>query len=201
MWITAAVCLGAGQAAAQASVEYGAAVTNIGGSVAAAQKAASAHLPSASLENVVGVNRRALGARASKEAVRPMSRSVPNSPRVPGDGKAAQKPASARLASASGEDVAGVNRHALEAHAGKDAAKLMLRSVPDSAWVRINGKVVGQTPLLIQVAPGIHQVEMESALREAAQTQVKLLPKERQEIQLTLVSRYPAHVQISWPRY
>ena len=146
--ITVALCLGAGNAAAQAIVEYGGAVANVGGTVAAAQKPVSAHLPSASVE-----------------------------------------------------DVAGVNRRALEAQAGKDAAKLILRSATKNAWVRIDGKVVGKTPLLLQVAPGAHKVEMEGTQRESGQSQVKLLPKETREIQLTLESRYPTHVQVAWPRH
>jgi len=146
--LTVAVFLGAGNAAAQAIVEYGAAVATVGGSVAGAQKPVSAHLSSATVEGIAGVNRRAL-----------------------------------------------------EAQAGKDAAKLMLRSAPRSAWVRIDGKPVGRTPLLLQVAPGVHKVEMEGVQGESAQKQVKLLPKERREIQLTLESRYPTHVEMSWPRH
>jgi hypothetical protein len=148
MWLTVLVCLGASNAAAQAIVEYGGAVANVGGSVAATQKPVSAHLPSASAEDIIGVNRRTL-----------------------------------------------------EAQAGKDAAKLMLSSVPKNAWVRIDGKAVGKTPLLLQVAPGIHKVEMEGGQRQSGQRQVKLLPKETREIQLTLESRYPTHVVVSWPRH
>jgi len=148
MWLPVLVCLGAGNAAAQAIVEYGGAVATVGGSVPAAQKPVSAHLPSASLQ-----------------------------------------------------DIACVNRQALEAQAGKDAAKLMLRSVPKSAWVRIDGKAVGKTPMLLRVAPGVHKVEMEGGQRESGQRQVKLVPKETREIQLTLESHYPTHVEVSWPRH
>lgn len=148
MRLTVVVFLGAGHGAGQAIVEYGGAVSSVGGTVSGAGTEASAHLPLRSVQDIVGANRRTL-----------------------------------------------------EAQAGKDAAKLMLRSVPKSAWVRIDGKPVGRTPLLLQVAPGVHKVEMEGVQRESVQKQVKLLPKERREIQLTLESRYPTHVEMSWPRY
>lgn len=91
-----------------------------------------------------------------------------------------------------------VNRQALEAQAGKDAAKLMLRSVPSKAWVRINGKPVGRTPLLLIVAPGVYSVQMEGSARaEAARQQVDLLPQETREVVLTLQSPYPTHVRMS----
>ena len=57
------------------------------------------------------------------------------------------------------------NRKALEDQAGKNAAKLMLRSVPDKSSVRIDGKPVGKTPLLLIVQPGVYVVEMEGGPR------------------------------------
>jgi hypothetical protein len=96
------------------------------------------------------------------------------------------------------EDPEAANRKALEARAGKDGAKLMLRSQPANASVRIDGKQVGRTPLLLIVAPGIYKVEMESLSSELAHQQVHVLPQESREVELVLKSRYPGHVTLSW---
>jgi hypothetical protein len=96
------------------------------------------------------------------------------------------------------EDTEAANRKALEARAGKNAAKLMLRSEPSKASVRVDGKPVGQTPLLLMVAPGVYKVEMEGLSTQVARQQVDLLPKETREVLLALQSRYPTHVQLRW---
>ena len=108
------------------------------------------------------------------------------------------KSPSAHLTARAAQDVEAANRKALEARAGKDAAKLMLRSEPDKAWVRIDGKPVGRTPLLLIMAPGIYKVEMEGTGMESGHRQVDLLPKETREVVLALESRYPTHVQLRW---
>jgi len=77
----------------------------------------------------------------------------------------------------------------------------MLRSQPDGAWVLINGKGVGKTPLLLILAPGVYRVEMHIAQREISQRQVDLLPKETREVLLTLAARYPSRVEVSWQRH
>ena len=88
------------------------------------------------------------------------------------------------------------NRQALEEKAGKDAAKLMLRSVPTGAKVQIDGKVVGKTPLLLILAPGGYKVEMQGTRNESGQRQVGLLPKESREVLLPLQHRYPSRVRL-----
>jgi hypothetical protein len=88
------------------------------------------------------------------------------------------------------------NRRALESHAGKDGAKLMLRSVPTKADVRIDGKLVGTTPLLLVLAPGAYKVTLDGERMSSAQRQVDLLPRETREVVLPLESRYPAHIQL-----
>jgi hypothetical protein len=105
---------------------------------------------------------------------------------------------SAHLTARPTEDTEAANRKALESRAGKDAAKLMLRSEPDKVWVRIDGKPVGRTPLLIIVPPGAYRVEMERTGMESGQRQVALLPKETREVMLALQPRYPTHVQVTW---
>jgi hypothetical protein len=99
------------------------------------------------------------------------------------------------------EDIMRANRRALEGRAGKDAAKLMLRSAPIGARVWIDGKAIGTTPLQIVVAPGVYKVEMEATRTESSRQQVDLLPKEAREVFLTLASRYPTHVELSWHRH
>jgi hypothetical protein len=96
------------------------------------------------------------------------------------------------------EDPEAVNREALEGQAGKDAAKMMLRSEPSKASVRIDGKPVGKTPLLLIVPPGVYNVEMEGMSVELGRQQVDLLPKETREVVLKLRPRYPTHVQLRW---
>ncbi len=89
------------------------------------------------------------------------------------------------------------NRRALENRAGKNPAKLVLRSVPNRAQVWIDGKPVGNTPLLLILAPGSYKVEMEApSWMGLAQRQVDLLPREDREVVLSLAPRYPAHVRL-----
>jgi PEGA domain len=88
------------------------------------------------------------------------------------------------------------NRQALESRAGKDAGKLMLRSVPNRAYVRIDAKMVGRTPLLLVVPPGRYKLEMNGTRMEHAERQVDLLPRETREYSLTLTPRYPTEVVV-----
>ena len=88
------------------------------------------------------------------------------------------------------------NRKALEQRAGKDAAKLMLRSVPSEALIYIDGKSVGRTPLLLIVPPGKYKVEMRGQREGFGERLIGLLPNETQELALTLVLRYPAKISV-----
>lgn len=90
-----------------------------------------------------------------------------------------------------------INRRTLEGHAGKDAGKLMLRSVPNQAYVRINGKIVGRTPLLLVIAPGQYKLAMDGTRMEHTEREVDLLPHETREYSLTLTPRYPTEVQVN----
>ena len=98
----------------------------------------------------------------------------------------------------SGVEEETANRKALEDQAGKNAAKVMLRSVPDKSSVRIDGKPVGMTPLLLVMPPGVYVVEMEGGPRMAyGRRQVDLLPKESREVVLDLKPRYPVSLNLS----
>lgn len=88
------------------------------------------------------------------------------------------------------------NRKALEQRAGKDAAKLMLRSKPTGAFVKINGKSVGKTPILLVLPPGRYDVSMDGKRMDHAEQKIDLLPKETREFQLPLKQLYPTEVQV-----
>lgn len=88
------------------------------------------------------------------------------------------------------------NRKDLEAHSGKNAAKLMLRSNPSQADVKIDGKSVGKTPLLLVLSPGQYDVVMNGNRMDHAEQKVDLLPKETREFLLPLKQIYPTSVEI-----
>ena len=88
------------------------------------------------------------------------------------------------------------NRQALEQRAGQDAGKLLLRSTPTGAQVWIDGALVGNTPMLLIVAPGKYRVEMRGQRLEHAERAVGLLPHETVELALPLVPRYPTRAAV-----
>jgi PEGA domain len=88
------------------------------------------------------------------------------------------------------------NRKALEEHAGKNAAKLMLRSTPTHADVTVDGKPVGKTPILLVVPPGQYDVVMNGQRMDHAEQKVDLLPNETREFLLPLKQLYPTSVKI-----
>ena len=83
----------------------------------------------------------------------------------------------------------------LQAKAGKDAGKVLLRATPAASQIWVNGKIVGRTPLLLVLAPGKYQVEMRGARGETGTSTIDLLPRETREVQLKLQSLYPARVR------
>jgi hypothetical protein len=86
------------------------------------------------------------------------------------------------------------NRAALEAKAGQEAARLLLRSTPSRAQVWIDGKAVGPTPLLLIVPPGKYKIELRGTKQEHAERECALLPKETQEVVVDLQKMYPSRV-------
>lgn len=103
---------------------------------------------------------------------------------------------SPHLAASSGPPPEVVNRQALENRAGKNACKVLLRSTPTGAQVWIDGAFVGNTPLLLLVPPGKYQIQMKGQRLEYAKQVVSLLPRETQEVALTLAVRYPLKVTV-----
>ncbi len=90
------------------------------------------------------------------------------------------------------------NRKALESKAGKDGARLLVRSVPSSAQVWVNGQPVGSTPMLLIIPAGKYKVEMRGARDENAQQELAVLPKETQEIVLKLKPHYPSRYAVRY---
>jgi PEGA domain len=101
---------------------------------------------------------------------------------------------SQHLAASAGPAPEIVNRQALEQHAGKDACKLLLRSVPSAAQVFVDGAFVGNSPMLLVLSPGKYQIEMRGRRLEFAERVVDLLPRETREVALPLTTRYPTRV-------
>jgi len=90
-----------------------------------------------------------------------------------------------------------VNRNALEQSAGRDASKLLLRSTPSAAQVWVDGAFVGNTPMLLIVAPGKYQVEVRGQRLESAKQTVALLPRETRELVFKMAILYPTNVSIN----
>jgi hypothetical protein len=87
-----------------------------------------------------------------------------------------------------------LNRKALEQFAGKDAGKLLVRSVPNRSRIYINGAFVGYTPQLFLLAPGKYKVEMRGQRDNVVERTVGMLPNDTQEMTVNLMARYPRNV-------
>jgi hypothetical protein len=171
--------LGASFAAAQAAGEYAGAVSSMGSvGVGAAQPKVPDKLPAA--------------------APAPTPAGSPAQASSPAQAGSAAKPGSKfkYLPARSGEPVDAANRKELERQAGRDAGKLLLRSGSAEATAWINGKVVGNTPLLLLLAPGQYRVELRGSRSEFAQGTVDLLPNETRELVMELEQRYPSQVRL-----
>ncbi|MFI5118133.1 MAG: PEGA domain-containing protein [Terriglobales bacterium] len=160
--------VGARPAAAQATIEYG-------------------HVASGSSAAVAGLGSKVNSSLSPDKT----SASAP----------ASRKGAAGAIGAEDGRDESSVeeaNRRALERSAGQDAAKLNFKSVPANAVVRIDGKPVGLTPLLMSLAPGTYQVEMEGPRMEFGKQRLTLGAKETRDIELRLAAapRYPTHITL-----
>ena len=102
--------------------------------------------------------------------------------------------ASQHLQASAGPPPQVVNRRALEEHAGRDASKLLIRSTPPSSQVWIDDKFVGNTPMLLVLAPGKYRVSFRGSRMESGQQSVDLLPRETRELALSLSAHYPTRV-------
>jgi PEGA domain len=103
---------------------------------------------------------------------------------------------SPHLANTQGPPPEVTNRQTLEQKAGPDAGKLLLRSVPTGSQIWIDGAYVGNSPMLLILAPGKYQVEMRGKRSERASRAVDLLPRETRELSVPLTARYPTSVSV-----
>jgi hypothetical protein len=119
----------------------------------------------------------------------------PTMPKFPGTGSgASSSAASPHLIASAGPPAEESNRKSLEATAGKDAGKILLRATPVEAQIWVNGKIVGKTPLLLLVAPGKYQIEMRGSRGQTGRRSVDLLPRETRELAVELDQLYPGRV-------
>jgi len=127
---------------------------------------------------------------------------IPSIP-LPGGSNVSSNPAPATNASpaASTHIVASMrgqsvesNRQALEFKAGKDGARLLIRSTPSQAQIWIDDKPVGTTPLLLIIPPGKYTIELRGTRQETAKQELALLPREVRELAVKLEQRYPSRV-------
>jgi hypothetical protein len=166
--ITLLLALASSCAFAQAAAEYGGATSGIGSSIAGTNIMKDVTLPDTSSKPSTLMTQPSSSAGVNKNYIFDSMR----------QGSVAE------------------NRKDLEARAGKDAAKLMLRSKPSRADVKIDGKPVGKTPLLLVLSPGQYDVVVTGNRMDHAEQKVDLLPKETREFLLPLKQLYPTSVEI-----
>lgn len=127
---------------------------------------------------------------------------APSSRRKSGIGSAARassrKGSSGPLVAPSGPTPDEVNRKKFEEHAGRDAGKVLFRSVPSGASVFVNHMLVGDTPLLLFLAPGKYEVAMRGVRQESGQRVLAVTPKQTQTVVIDLNQRYPSGVSLKW---
>jgi hypothetical protein len=109
-----------------------------------------------------------------------------------------KKGASDPLVAPSGPPADEVNRKKFEANAGKDAGKVLLRSVPSGASIFLNHMLVGNSPLLLFLAPGRYEVDMHGPRQESGHRALLVTAKETQTVVIDLSERYPPSVSLHW---
>ncbi|HEY1422623.1 MAG TPA: PEGA domain-containing protein [Candidatus Acidoferrum sp.] len=120
-------------------------------------------------------------------------------PKFPATGAGSSAPtspssSSPHLIASAGPPAEETNRKSLEASAGKDAGKLLLRATPVEGQIWVNGKIVGKTPMLLILSPGKYQIEMRGSRGQTGKRSIDLLPHETRELAVKLDALYPARV-------
>jgi len=120
-------------------------------------------------------------------------------PKFPATGSGSSTPtspssSSPHLIASAGPPPEETNRKSLEASAGKDAGKLLLRATPVEGQIWVNGKIVGKTPMLLVLSPGKYQIEMRGSRGQTGKRSIDLLPHETRELAVKLDALYPARV-------
>jgi hypothetical protein len=108
----------------------------------------------------------------------------------------AKQSASPHLVATDGPPPDVANRKEFEDNAGEKAGKLLLRSVPTGADVFVNDLLVGQTPLLIVIAPGAYKVEMRGGRDESGRATAGVMPKQTSTVAIELKQRYPSSISL-----
>ena len=109
-------------------------------------------------------------------------------------GSSVNRASSPYLVARSGPPPDEMNRRDFENNAGKDAGKLLLRSVPTGAEVFINDRLVGRTPLLMLIAPGKYTIDMRGLQQESGHGTVGVMPNETKTVAIDLKQRYPTSI-------
>lgn len=157
-------------------------------SVSAAQeKTADSAASSQSSSASVGLSSASSSASAGQSTLSPSQEKA-----APGGGATATSPVPPREE----ESVEARNRKTLESTAGKTPGKLLIRSATTKARIWVANKLVGETPLLMMLAPGQYKVELRGPRMEYAKGEVDLLPNESRELILKLEQRYPSNVKL-----
>jgi hypothetical protein len=102
--------------------------------------------------------------------------------------------ASPHILQRSGPPPNDVNRKEFEDNAGAGAGKLMIRSMPSGADVFVDGLLVGQTPMLMVIAPGPHKVDMRGARDDSGHASVQVMAKVTRTVAVELKQRYPSSI-------
>jgi PEGA domain len=121
---------------------------------------------------------------------------MPKFPATGAGSSASTSPSSSspHLTAVAGPPAEETNRKSLEASAGKDASKLLLRATPVEGQIWVNGKIVGKTPMLLVLSPGKYQIEMRGSRGQTGRRSIDLLPHETRELAVKLDALYPARV-------
>jgi hypothetical protein len=130
---------------------------------------------------------------AGANSVTAMGLSQPNSHSIPAAVHPNLSPNSTVVPASSSP---ALNRRNLEQRAGRNAGKLLLRSVPSGGQIWIDGVFVGRTPILLILAPGKYRVEIHGPRQKYASSVVELQPSEIRDVAMTLMVRYPTNVVV-----
>lgn len=91
-----------------------------------------------------------------------------------------------------------INRKHFEQTAGPNAGEVLFRSVPSGAAVFIDDMLVGNTPVLIFLAPGRYDVGMRGSRQQSGHRALTVTPKETQMVRIDLSQQYPSRVSLHW---
>ena len=185
MWNSSLVlllmCLALHSARAQDAAEAAAATSSSGVAASAIKPAPARLMDQAAAEAAAATSSSGVAASGAKAAPIPGI-----NPQQPGS--------SPHLVAREGPAPDELNRKEFEESAGRDAGKLLMRSVPTGAQVFVNGRLVGRAPLLLILEPGKYKVEMRGQRQDYGQRTVGLLPNDTQDVALTLAPLYPTRI-------